>query len=119
MGLSVGIHTVSFSGISGWTTPINQTVSVSANSTATATGAYVQPATLAFTWTTNNGTITITGYTGPGGAVIIPSTITGRLVTTIGNGEASVFEGHRRDQRHDRHKRHHYRQQRHFITAAA
>ena len=37
-----------------------------------------------FTYTTNNGAITITGYTGPGGAVTIPSTITGLPVTTIG-----------------------------------
>ncbi len=38
-----------------------------------------------FTYTTNNGTITITGYTGPGGAVTIPSTINGRPVTDIGS----------------------------------
>jgi len=37
-----------------------------------------------YTYTTNNGTITITGYTGPGGAVTIPSTINGLPVTTIG-----------------------------------
>src|SRR5208282_2559389 len=40
-GLSVGSHTVSFSTVSGWTTPANQNVSVSANSTATTTGTYV------------------------------------------------------------------------------
>jgi hypothetical protein len=40
-GLSVGFHTVSFSTVSGWTTPANQSVSVSANSTATTTGNYV------------------------------------------------------------------------------
>ena len=40
-GLSVGSHTVSFSTVSGWTTPANQNISVSANSTATATGTYV------------------------------------------------------------------------------
>ena len=34
--------------------------------------------------TTNNGTITITGYTGPGGAVTIPGTINGLPVTSIG-----------------------------------
>src|SRR5262245_32434219 len=28
-----------------------------------------------FNYTTNDGTITITGYTGPGGAVVIPDTI--------------------------------------------
>jgi hypothetical protein len=40
-GLSVGYHTVSFSTINGWTTPANQTVSVSTNSVAAATGVYV------------------------------------------------------------------------------
>jgi len=43
-----------------------------------------------FTYTTNNGAITITGYTGPGGAVTIPSTINGLPVTGIGD---SAFEG--------------------------
>ena len=38
-----------------------------------------------FNYTTNNGTITITGYTGSGGAVTIPSTITGLPVTSIGD----------------------------------
>lgn len=37
-----------------------------------------------FNYTTNNGTITITGYYGPGGAVTIPDTITGLPVRTIG-----------------------------------
>ena len=37
-----------------------------------------------WSYTTKNGTITIRGYTGPGGAVTIPSTITGLPVTTIG-----------------------------------
>src|SRR6266540_3942987 len=38
-----------------------------------------------FNYTTNNGTITIMGYTGPGGAVTIPSTINGLPVTRIGD----------------------------------
>src|SRR3974390_517371 len=38
-----------------------------------------------FTYTTNNGTITITGYTGPGGDVTIPDFTDGRLVTRIGD----------------------------------
>jgi hypothetical protein len=38
-----------------------------------------------FTFTTNNGAITITGYTGAGGAVTIPSTINGYPVTSIGD----------------------------------
>ena len=38
-----------------------------------------------YTYITNNGTITITGYIGPGGAVTIPATITDLPVTSIGN----------------------------------
>jgi hypothetical protein len=38
--LTVGNHTISYKAVSGWTTPANQTVTVSANSTATATGTY-------------------------------------------------------------------------------
>jgi hypothetical protein len=37
-----------------------------------------------FSFVTNNGTITITAYTGPGGAVAVPSTILGLPVTSIG-----------------------------------
>jgi hypothetical protein len=37
-----------------------------------------------FTYTTNNGTITITGYTGPAGSVIIPGTIDLLPVTGVG-----------------------------------
>ena len=38
-----------------------------------------------FAYTTNNGTITITGYRGPGGVVSIPGRINGLDVTDIGN----------------------------------
>lgn len=44
-----------------------------------------------FTFATNNGTITITGYTGPGGAVNIPDSINGLPVTAIGD---SAFKQH-------------------------
>jgi hypothetical protein len=37
-----------------------------------------------FTYTTNNGAITITGYTGSGGAVVIPAATNGYPVTSIG-----------------------------------
>jgi hypothetical protein len=50
---------------------------------ALATQAHAQ-----FTFSTNGGAITITKYTGPGGAVTIPSTTNGFPVTTIG---ASAF----------------------------
>jgi len=46
-----------------------------------------------FNYVTNSGAITITGYTGPGGDVIIPSTITGLPVRSIGawrSGSASA-----------------------------
>jgi len=43
-----------------------------------------------FTFTTNNGTITITGYTGPGGDVTIPETINDLTVTCIGDGAFNV-----------------------------
>lgn len=39
-----------------------------------------------YTYTTNNGTITITRYTGSGGEVSIPDTINGLPVISIGNG---------------------------------
>src|ERR1019366_3184801 len=38
-----------------------------------------------FTYTTNNGAITITAYTGPGGEVTIPSATNGYPVTSIGD----------------------------------
>jgi hypothetical protein len=40
LGLTVGSHTVNFSPISGWTAPIDQVISVTANSTAVASGTY-------------------------------------------------------------------------------
>ena len=38
-----------------------------------------------FTYTESGGTITITGYTGTGGAVVIPATIAGMPVVSIGD----------------------------------
>ena len=43
-----------------------------------------------FTYTTNNGALTITGYTGTGGDVTIPEMIDGLAVTTVGR---AVFSG--------------------------
>jgi hypothetical protein len=45
-----------------------------------------------FTFTTNNGTLTITGYTGSGGNVVIPGATNGFPVTSIA-GEAFNFSG--------------------------
>ena len=66
---------------------------VATNSAGISTGAdqsfTTLPFTLAdngFTYVTNNETITITGYTGPGGDVVIPSSINGLPVTSIGDG---------------------------------
>jgi hypothetical protein len=81
LGLSVGNHTVSFNLVGDWIPPANQTVYVSANSTATAIGDYTE-----FTYATNaDNTLTITGYSGPGGAVTIPTNITGLTVSSIGS----------------------------------
>ncbi len=73
-------HTVAFSSVTNWITPPSQTVSIYAPGTAT--GTYMP----VFNYTTNNGAITITGYTGPGGSVTIPNTIDGLPVTSIRDG---------------------------------
>jgi hypothetical protein len=48
------------------------------------------PAQPPYAYTTTNGTITITGYNGPGGSVTIPEAINGVPVSLIGN---SAFAG--------------------------
>ena len=54
-----------------------------------------------FTFATNNGTITITGYTGPGGAVTIPDTTNGYPVTSIGDYAFAGLVQRRPDQHRD------------------
>ncbi|MBF0634590.1 MAG: FG-GAP repeat protein [Nitrospinae bacterium] len=56
--LTVGSHTLSFKSVTGWTTPTDQTVSIVAGQTTTATGTY---------------TLTVTPLAGTGGS-ISPST---------------------------------------------
>jgi hypothetical protein len=52
--------------------------------------AFVNTARAQFTWTTNaDNTITITGYTGSGGDVTIPTNITGLTVSSIGSNAFS------------------------------
>ena len=46
-----------------------------------------------FSYVTNNGAITITGYTGPSGAATIPGTINGLAVTSIGPGAFAYNSG--------------------------
>ncbi len=87
VGLSVGQHTVSFTTVPpSWAAPSNEMVSVSADATNSTSGTYTEAAAPAsdFTFVTNLGAITITGYTGSGGNVNIPATITGLPVTGIG-----------------------------------
>ena len=43
-----------------------------------------------YTYTVENGKATMTGYTGPGGAVAVPATLGGCPVTTI--GECALWE---------------------------
>ncbi len=85
-GLSVGNHTLNFSPVNGLAIPASQSVAVSANSTAKASGIYGQ-----LTYTTNNGTITITGYTGLGGAVVLPGTINGLPVSIASYAFQNIF----------------------------
>ena len=63
-GFPVGSHTVSFTGLSGWTTPIDQHVTVIAGQTAAATGTYTR---IQYTLTTSvvGGHGTLAPYTGP------------------------------------------------------
>jgi hypothetical protein len=51
-GLTPGLHTVTFSTLTGYTTPASQYVSISASQTATATGAYVAIVTGPTLWST-------------------------------------------------------------------
>ena len=46
-----------------------------------------------FVYTTNKGSVSISGYTGSGVGVTIPDTINGLPVTSIGNGSSSPFSG--------------------------
>ena len=78
--LAFGEHTVDFSSVSGWTAPASQTVLVSSNEIAGVTGTYT---IIPFDYSINNGSVTIFGYRGPGGAVTIPDTINGLPVTGI------------------------------------
>jgi hypothetical protein len=83
-GLSAGAHTVQFSTIAGWNTPSNQIVTITNGFLTTAMGNYTAQSSYPYGYTANAGAITITAYSGSGGAVTIPSTINGLPVASIG-----------------------------------
>jgi uncharacterized repeat protein (TIGR03803 family) len=64
--------------------PFNFTVEVTDTFFSTATQALSLTISSPFIYTTSAGTITITGYMGPGGALVIPNQIGGLPVTSIG-----------------------------------
>ena len=88
-GLAAGSHTVAFSTVSGWITPSSQTVTIIADNTATTSGTYIQGG---FSFTVNGTAITITGYSGPGDVLAIPSTLPGVNGTVTAIGQAA-FQG--------------------------
>jgi len=81
--LLMGTHTVAFSTVTGWTRPRSQTVTVYYYYGDSTVATYMESVVGGFGYTTNSGTITITGYTGPDGDATIPSTINGLPVTSI------------------------------------
>jgi hypothetical protein len=97
-GLSVGNHTVSFSTISSWTTPANQTVSVSANSSATATGIYVAqtgaPAGYFWLYETVNNNYVFEKIDPASGAVLQTITAPGWPTHPINGGDFAYGNGY-------------------------
>jgi hypothetical protein len=72
--LTAGSHTVSFSAVTGYTSPADQTVTITAGQTTTATGTYA----------TNGYTLTVTATAGTGGTVAPPSqSVTSGSTTTF------------------------------------
>ena len=80
LSLSPGNYTVIFSTVGGWTSPASQTVTIVSGQATQITADYLL-AGLAYT--ISAGAATLTGYTGPGGAISLPSSINGVPVTSI------------------------------------
>ena len=93
--LPVGNHTVSFTTLNGWTSPANLTVTINNDVTTNATATYfANPQSGQFSYTINNdGSINITGFSGSGATLVIPSTINSQAVTSIGNFAFSFVSG--------------------------
>lgn len=91
-GLSAGLHTISFSPLSGWTAPSSQIVEVGTGSTAIVWGSYTFNGPPQFLCTTNpDNTLTIIGYLGQGGDGTIPAVINGLTVSSIGDNAFQQF----------------------------
>jgi hypothetical protein len=86
-GIAIGTHTVSFKAVTGWGTPTDVPVTVNANQTTIVAAEFYDSK---ITYTDNGSSITITGWSGAYGALVIPSVINGKPVTAIGN---SAFSG--------------------------
>ena len=85
-GLSVGLHTVSFTSLGGWTAPASQIVDIRTNSVTYVQGSYVFNGPPQFLCTTNpDNTLTIIGYLGQSGDGTIPGFINGHTVASIGD----------------------------------
>ncbi|MGP8199388.1 MAG: leucine-rich repeat domain-containing protein [Limisphaerales bacterium] len=84
--VSAGAHTVQFTNIAGWNAPSNQIVTITNGFLTAATANYTaqEQQSGPFVYLANAGAVTIISYSGPGGAVTIPSTINGLSVTSIG-----------------------------------
>jgi hypothetical protein len=84
-GLAVGDHLLSFGAVGDWVTPADQTVVISNGMTTAVIGLYSPP----FIYTTNNGMITLAGYSCSGSVVSIPISLGSFPITTIGSGAFS------------------------------
>jgi hypothetical protein len=80
----VGYHTVSFSSISGWTTPASQTIVLGSKAIAAVSGVYT-PEPFKFTINSDGVSLTITEYAGSATNLDIPTTLNGFRVSGIGN----------------------------------
>ena len=86
-GLTLGRHTVTFLTNGAWAPPGPIQVVVTNTSVATASGTFLPQ----FSFATNSGAITLTGYNGPGDTVVVPATFGNLPVTTLGAG---LFQSH-------------------------
>ncbi|MBN2107933.1 MAG: DUF1566 domain-containing protein [Deltaproteobacteria bacterium] len=83
-----------FTGWSGGGCSGTTTCTLTVDSNVTVTAAFdIAPTPSGFIYTASGGNITIIGYAGPGGAVVIPATIEGIPVVGIGEGAFAYCTG--------------------------